>query len=206
MTVKFSHKKYAKSGEDENFLWNQFKANDKSAYSYFYESYAALLFRYGCKISTDRELVKDCIHDLFTELWKNKANLSNPVSVKNYLVKSLRNKLLREISKQSKFVNKDSIEEADFGFIHSNEFEMIHAESKNENEKQLINALRKLSNKQKEIIFLLYYNNLSPAEVAAIMSVSIRTIYNTTFNAIQSLKGEMVSLAIFFFLFNFAVQ
>ena len=142
------------------------------------------------------------MHDLFTEIWKNKSNLSNPASIKNYLVKSLRNKLVRELSKQARFISEEAAHESDYGFANSNDFELVFKETKHETEKKLIRALRTLSNKQKEVIFLLYYNNLSPAEVAAIMSVSVRTIYNTAFNAVQSLKAEMVAVIILLLLNN----
>lgn len=204
MAVNAFQKKFSETGTgvDENLIWDLFKGGDKSAYAYFYDTYAALLFRYGCKVVSDRELVKDCMHDLFTEIWKNKSNLSNPASIKNYLVKSLRNKLVREISKQARFVTEEVVLESDYGFANSNEFDIVLKETKHENEKKLIRALRTLSNKQKEVIFLLYYNNLSPAEVAAIMSVSVRTIYNTAFNAVQSLKAEMAAVIILLLLNN----
>lgn len=185
------------SEKDECALWSQFKMGDKVAYAYFYESYSVLLFRYGCKVHQDRDLVKDCVHDLFTEIWRNKENLSNPVSVKNYLVKSLRNKLTRAISKNSRFVNQESVSENHLGYSDSTETNMVFAETRREEDRKLINALRTLSNKQKEVIFLLYYNNVSPSEAASIMSVSVRTIYNTAFNAMQSLKAEMVVLLFF---------
>lgn len=182
--------------DNELILWIRFKEGDKLAFAHFYKAYSILLFRYGCKISTDKELVKDAIHDLFTSIWKNKENLSVPVSVKNYLVKSLRNKILREHSKTAKFIQEECLTELDFGLAPSNEDVLVLKELDTENKKKLIDALKSLSHKQKEVIFLLYYNNLSPAEVAAIMSVSIRTIYNTTFNAIQILKNQMAGAAI----------
>lgn len=179
--------------EDESLLWQKFKTGDKDAYAYFYSQYAAFLFRYGCKILSDREVLKDCLHDLFAELWRTKENLGNPSSVKNYLVKSFRNKLVRELDKQSKFVSTEEIlNEQELGEVDSHELGLIDSQTKSSKEQQLIKALRKLSNRQKEIIFLMYYNNLTAVEVAAIMSVSVRTIYNTTFNAIQSLRSEMV--------------
>ncbi|WP_207422423.1 RNA polymerase sigma factor [Desertivirga brevis] len=182
--------------KDEALLWKDFKQGDKDAYASLYSKYSSLLFRYGCKISPDREVVKDCMHDLFTELWKNKATLGSPASVKNYLVKSLRNKLVREIAKQAKFVSEDGLPDTNLGIVSSHELQLIYSQAKSEQERQLISAMRKLTNRQKEIIFLLYYNNLSPAEVASIMSISVRTIYNTTFSAIQLLKGELTAIVI----------
>lgn len=197
MALKTSRREcFSEFAEDENSVWRLFKAGDKAAYAHLYEQYSALLFRYGCKVVSDKDLVKDCMHDLFTEIWRNKASLSNPVSVKNYLVKSLRNKLIRELSKQAKFISSEILEETEQGQVNSKEFECVFSETKHENERKLIRALRTLTNKQKEVIFLLYYNNLSPAEVAAIMSVSVRTIYNTAFNAVQSLKAEMAAAMI----------
>jgi RNA polymerase sigma factor (sigma-70 family) len=191
MRVEKSDAAVTEAAQD-SVIWARFKEGDKDAYASIYSRYSSLLFRYGCKVIADREVVKDCLHDLFTEIWKNKSNLGNPESVKNYLVKSLRNKLLRELSKQAKFVDEENVEEGAYGEVCSHEANLIYSQEKGEREKQLVNALKKLTNRQKEIIFLLYYNNLSPAEVASIMSVSVRTIYNTTFAAIQSLKGEMV--------------
>lgn len=143
------------------------------------------------------------MHDIFTEIWKNKANLSNPASVRNYLVKSLRNKIIRAVNKQTKFVNDETLSEQDLGYVNSNEYQLINLETTYENENKLKRSLNMLSNKQKEVLFLLYYNNFSPAEAASIMSVSIRTIYNTKFNAIQSLKGEMVPILLCLFLGDF---
>ncbi len=197
--MKLTKTKYSDMAnvQGEDLLWDQFKKGDKAAYEYFYSQYASLLFRYGCKLVPDRELVKDVIHDLFTEMWRNKARLGAPVSVKNYLIKSVRNKLLRQLSTNLKFAGEDalSFEEPSLT-VPSPEAELIQLQLKNERERQLIRALKKLTARQKEIIFLLYYNNLSPIEVAAIMSVSVRTIYNTTFNAIQALKGEMAVVAL----------
>ncbi|WP_207427945.1 RNA polymerase sigma factor [Pedobacter sp. SYSU D00535] len=183
----------SESQTEERLLWRKFKDGDKTAYSYFYSTYASLLFRYGCKLMCDRELVKDCLHDLFTDLWRNKAGLGEPESIKNYLVKSMRNKLVRELGRQTKFVSTEEvIQEGSLGEVISHELSLINQQSKTVQEVRLIQALKKLTSKQKEIIFLIYYNNLSPVEAAAIMSVSVRTIYNTTFNAIQALKSEMV--------------
>lgn len=179
---------------DETVMWRMFKCGNKDAYEQLYTIYSPLLFRYGCKIVSDREVVKDCLHDLFTELWKNKANLGDPASVKNYLIKSMRNRLIKTLDKESKFVNADGVRDIDYGEVISHELSIIYSQVKAEQRKQLIAAIKKLSNQQKEIIFLLFYGDMSAAEVSAILSVSVRTIYNTTFNAIQALKSEMIMM------------
>ena len=45
-------------------LVTAFQSGDVSAFSTLYDMHINLLFNYGCKLTTDKELLKDCIHDL----------------------------------------------------------------------------------------------------------------------------------------------
>ena len=47
----------------EEEKWNNFVAGKKSDFEFFYERYNPHLFNYGMHFCTDRELVKDCIHN-----------------------------------------------------------------------------------------------------------------------------------------------
>ncbi len=189
----------AYSEPDKNLIWSRFKRGDKEAYAFIYREYSPLLFRYGRKIIYDRDLVKDCMHDLFVELWKNRNRLGDPPSIKNYLVKSLRNKLLRQINRNLKVLYKGDIlpgNESDC--VSSCESQMIEQQEDTARKRSLTEALKKLSHQQKEIIFLIYYNNITAQEAADIMSLSVRTVYNTAFNAIKQLRKELVSALILF--------
>jgi len=50
----------------------------------------------------NRELVKDCIQELFTTIWNRREALSEIDSVKYYLFKSFRNLLVQHISNDRK--------------------------------------------------------------------------------------------------------
>ena len=45
-------------------LVTAFQSGDVSAFSTLYDMHINLLFNYGCKLTTDKELLKDCIHDV----------------------------------------------------------------------------------------------------------------------------------------------
>ena len=47
-----------------------------------------------------------------------------------------------------------------------------------------------LTLKQKEAIFLIYFDELSYQEAAAVMSLKIKTVYNLVHQAIARLKGQ----------------
>jgi len=56
-------------------LWEDFKKGEKYALTQIYYHYADSLFRYGKKFSSDDELVKDAIQDLFFDLIRTRAKL-----------------------------------------------------------------------------------------------------------------------------------
>ena len=72
--------------EDESKIkWSQFLAGDNDAYCWLYKVYIQMLFRYGHRFTSDTELIKDCIQDVFTGLYKNRKRLSTPDNIKVYL-------------------------------------------------------------------------------------------------------------------------
>ena len=50
---------------DDRKLWTRFINGDDKAYSMLYERYVDILFPYGMGFTPNRELVKDCIQDIF---------------------------------------------------------------------------------------------------------------------------------------------
>src|SRR5258706_15562895 len=83
--------------------WGAFKKGDWNAYTALYNEHFGLLNNYGYKFTRDASLIEDSVHDLFVRLWATRQNLGDPVSVKNYLFKSLRHILLRKIKKTTLF-------------------------------------------------------------------------------------------------------
>ena len=58
--------------ENDKLIWNRFLAGDNEAFSEVYQKYVQSLFLYGLQFTSDRELVKDSIHDLFVKLYRIK--------------------------------------------------------------------------------------------------------------------------------------
>lgn len=71
-------------------LVTAFQSGDVSAFSTLYDMHINLLFNYGCKLTTDKELLKDCIHDVFVKLYTKKAELGIIDNFKSYLLISLK--------------------------------------------------------------------------------------------------------------------
>lgn len=186
------------SNEADIQLWLEFKSGSLPAYARLYEQYFHVLFKYSCKITLNRSLVLDVIQDLFIELWKNKQNLGTPTSVKHYLFKALRRKLYQQITNSGKdFYAQDITAFTGMEVAFSREYQLIGEQAKHEQLLELSKALASLTRRQKEVIFLKFYQNLSYDEISSIMSISIDAVYNLVSKAIDSLQKNTKKIDLF---------
>ena len=180
--------------DDEQQLWQQFKNGDRPSFSKIYNTYIYSLYSYGDKIARDKTLVEDCIHDLFVELWQQKESLGCTSSIKFYLFKGLKRKIVKALQKKSKQSEHDSeVSTYTFSVDFSHELHLITRQLDEERRAHLARALQKLSKREKEVIYLRYYDGLSYQEIASLMAVSIKTVYNSVHNAICHLRRSMAS-------------
>jgi RNA polymerase sigma-70 factor (ECF subfamily) len=178
----------------DELLWQAFKEGDKAAYAYIYSSYFHILFSYGKKITTDEDLVQDCIQDLFIELLHRRQHLGSTDSIKFYLFKSLRRKLNHQLIKRdSKPLTEDLFEENDYEDfqVHPYEHELVTEQVINEQKAEILKALNLLTKSQKKAIELKFYQNLSYQEVAAVMCIHIDSVYNLISKATSFLKQNV---------------
>ena len=92
--------------EDESKIkWSQFLAGDNEAYCWIYKVYIQMLFRYGHNFTSDTELIKDCIQDVFTGLYKNRKQLITPKNIKVYLLVSLKNSLINALYREDRYTS-----------------------------------------------------------------------------------------------------
>jgi RNA polymerase sigma factor (sigma-70 family) len=165
-------------------LWESFRKGDREAFAALFRAHYETLFRFGSKFTTDTELLEDCIQELFIELWQARS-ATVVLSVKAYLLKSLKYKLLKAFRKNGRLL---PLYDNDLSFEWSHE-DFLIAKQESAGRKQLVvDALQRLSNRQREIIYLKYYQNLSYEEVSEIMNINYQVARNLLYQAIKSLK------------------
>ncbi len=184
-------------------IWQSFVEGDKAAFEYIVQTYYTTLFDYGSRFSSDRELVKDQIHDLFTNLWDRRTHLSTVDQIKPYLLKSIRNKLFKIYRRSETFLDIDNYEDQILT-DDSIEMQMITEESVGEAERKITCILAQLTRRQREIIHLKFYENLSNEEIASVLLISRGAVANLLYHALRVIKDKWkVSLYTVIFLILF---
>jgi RNA polymerase sigma factor (sigma-70 family) len=176
--------------QEDKLLWNSIRNGNQLAFSSFFKKHINNLYNYGMHLYSDRDLVKDCIQDVFTSLWQKKDSISEVELVRVYLFKSFRNLLFLKISQKKKLINIDFWEESNGDKEASFEDSLIGDETANEKLKTLHKALTHLTKRQRESVLLRYYNELDSRQVAEIMGISVEGVHNLISKSIQALRAH----------------
>lgn len=173
-------------------LWREFQAGSEIAYETIYKGHVTMLYSFGLKLTKDKELVKDCIQDLFVELWKSKHRLAPVKSIKSYLFKSIRRKVIAESVKKRKNLS-DNVLIKTPNYLQNSCVETSLIENQNfaQQQKELKMALSMLTDRQKEIIHLKFYSLLSYVEISEVMALSIKGTYKLMGRSICQLRKFM---------------
>lgn len=185
---------------DERVLWDSFKKGNELAFTTLYRKYVQRLYNYGMHTCRDKELVCDCLQELFARLWDRRETVSAVGSVNFYLFKSFRRLLMSKILARKRFASMLAGQASVFDFMPSVEDGMIDDESKKLQSEYLQRCIKALTRRQREALFLRFFNDLSYHEVAAIMEVRVDSVYNIISKAIDILRRKMKMPVPFVFL------
>lgn len=169
------------------------REGDEQAFRTLYSLYEDRLFRYGIRIAHDEEVVNNAIQTLFTYLFERRKRLSIPISLYAYLAGSLRRLILKDIEKRrGKSLSIDDIRgtEGDFELEIDAEASIVRAECSEQTIRGLQTALNRLTNMQREIIYLKYYEGLDNKSIAEVTGYADKTIRNVASSALSRLRQD----------------
>lgn len=169
-------------------LWEALREDDADAFTGLIKTYSRFLINYGRKFTADNELVKDCIQDLFADIWLYRKNLSRVTSTHTYLLVSLRRKILR--AAQSGHILLDEVEADNYPFMvtFSVQDQWLETETEQQQLQQLNHVINALPARQKEVLYLKFYQNLNHYEIAELLDMQYQSVSNLIQRALAHLR------------------
>lgn len=164
---------YEKNRLPDQALWDAFKKGDELAFTRIYKNYAALLYSYGCKYASDKEMVRDCLQDFFIYLRQNRLGFGHTNSIKLYLLKAFRRRVIYYLRQNShrmplKELPEQGLPDMDAGI----EAIYINRQSRAEQMEKLNRALSTLDGTEQQAIYYFYFKGLSYEQIAGIFKFS----------------------------------
>ncbi|WP_455639941.1 RNA polymerase sigma factor [Parabacteroides sp.] len=191
--------------DESKIKWRQFISGDNDSYSWIYSTYVQVLYRYGLRFTADSEIVKDCIQEVFTSLYKNKNHLITPDNIKVYLLVSLKNCLIRTLYKESLY-DHELPENIQFSLEPTVEEEFISNEHYANQQKKIKEILSLLSPRQKEIIYYRYIQELSMDEICILMNLNYQSAQNLIQRSLKKVRNSYNSIEMFLLILSISLK
>ncbi|HTF21270.1 MAG TPA: sigma-70 family RNA polymerase sigma factor [Chryseolinea sp.] len=175
---------------DDEHLWENVTKDNALAFSVLYKKYVQKLYNFGIHLCHDHDLVLDCMQELFATLWTRRQQLDVIHSVNAYLIMSFRRLLIKRVTWRRRFMMKLS-PAAEFDVVPPIESTIVSVEQAELVLLKLGSAIKSLTRRQREAIFLKFYNDLTYAEIALVMDLHVDSIYNIISKALSNLRRSM---------------
>lgn len=187
-----------KHNMSENNLWLNFINGNIGCFEIIYREYADVLFRYGIQFTSDANLVKDAIHDVFVKLYNDRQHLKAEANIKFYLFTCLKNRLYN-LLKRELFFDKIDLEENEY-IDPGAEDQVTTALSQDEMQKTIRTVLSLLTDRQREIIYYRYIEELSIDEIAVLTEMNYQSVQNSIQRSLKRIRESLPFIILFFFL------
>ena len=159
-----------------------------AAFSQLYNLHINVLFNYGLKLTIDKELLKDCIHDIFVKLYTKKDELGTIDNLRSYLFISLKNKLCDELRRRM-YMSDTAIEEVSISTPTDVEDDYMEEEQR-KNEFSLVRRLLdQLSPRQREALTLYYIEEKKYEDICEIMNMNYQSVRNLMHRGLTKLRS-----------------
>lgn len=173
-------------------LWKGLLNGDQELFLALYNKYYHTLLFIGLKEIKDAQLVKDAIQQLFLYLWEKRGNIQTANNVKSYLVTSFLRKLSDDWKKTTR-ISKLQVVSSDYTTetpLTPEEY-LIKKDEQHRSFEMLQSYINELPARQKELIFMKFYEGLSYDEIVQQTGLSHRTVYNKIHEALKKLKLDI---------------
>ncbi|QIP15049.1 sigma-70 family RNA polymerase sigma factor [Spirosoma aureum] len=185
---------------EEQELWHRFRHGDEEAFSILANRHYRKLLHYGQKFSSNTQFVEDALQELLIHLWLHRATLNDTPSVTFYLLKAFRHQLIKALKRRAYEQLLDGQADA-ISFDFSIEQNYIQQETHNLLERTVEAALAQLPARQKEVIYLRYYQGLRPEEIASLLDIKPQSVSNILQRALTRLRENWPSILLIGLLF-----
>ena len=163
-------------------------------FSQLYNKHIDQLFAFGSRFTTDREMLKDCIQDVFVKLYTRRENLGPIDNVDNYLFISLRNRIHDEFRRNGKMTGDEINDTNTQVFAEYEEYNQERMERQQELSSNEEKFFEKLSPRQRQIINLYYIEHRKYEDICRIMGINYQSVRNLMHRSISRLReyaGQM---------------
>ena len=175
------------------------RGGDKAAFGVLFDRYYDLLHPFARHIIKDSSVAEDIIQNVFVKMWMRKEQVNPELSVRNYLLVATRNELFDYMRLRYNMLRSD-INDAMLN-VADGDTDIYDYVDVRERVGFIDSVMRSMPDKRREIFAMRYDRNMTNAEIARALNLSIRTVEKHVDLAIKQIRKTISVVTLFFVLF-----
>ena len=189
--MKTNYNNIREREEAAQTLLAAYRQGDQNAFMSLYDMYADMLLNYGLCITSDKELVKDCVQDVFIKLISKSQDLQ-VTKVTSYLLISLRNRLLDEFRRKN-YMTETAVEDIRISSttVEDVENSYILDESSLNNVRKVQILMDELTPRQRQVFTLYYIEQRKYEDICDIMQMNYHSVRNLVHRGMLKLRAAV---------------
>lgn len=188
--MKTNYNNIREREEAAQTLLAAYRQGDQNAFMSLYDMYAEMLLSYGLCITSDKELVKDCVQDVFIKLISKSQDLQ-VTKVTSYLLISLRNRLLDEFRRKN-HMTETAVEDIRISAtVEDVENSYILDESSLNNVRKVQILMDELTPRQRQVFTLYYIEQRKYEDICDIMQMNYHSVRNLVHRGMLKLRAAV---------------
>lgn len=186
--------------ENDLKLFQKIKDGDEKSFDKIFLKYYTSLCRFAYVILKNSTESEEIVQEVFINIWEGRGKLNIQTSFASYLCSAVRNKSLNYIKKG----NTRKIHENEAGKENVSETIEMHDYSTLDSlHLELSKTIEQLPKKCRKIFQLSRNENMSNAEIAKHLGISVKTVENQMTIALKKIRINLAHyLTVFYFFIN----
>ncbi len=166
--------------------------HNEQDFELIYKKYYSMLYHIVLKMTEDKVVAEDIIHDVFIKIWNKRNDLVIHGSVKSYLIKSCINSTINFLNQLH---NKNEITLEEHAVSNENNNDTYqHSLDKQYIKKRMRKEINQLPTMCKTVFILNRFEKMSYKDIASYLDISVKTVDNHLWKAVTHLRKKLNAL------------
>ena len=168
--------------------WTLAREGDTNAFRSIHGELFRGLYDYALKLLQDTQQADDAVQELFVRIWVKRGAIGQLQKVKAYFFTALRRQVLNQLrNRQSRELRIGMMPKPDIEF--SPEEIVVRNEEYLNLQARIAAVLNELPKRQKEVIYLHYFEEMDYTQIAEVMGIHYQSVLNLTQKALHQLRS-----------------
>jgi len=172
-------------------LLTEIANGDMNAVTVFYQRHESRVYRYAMTKVSDSSVASDILNDVMMQVWRSAAKFEGRAKVTTWLLGIAHNKVVdhwRKLGKREYTELDENMEDDTTSGVNP-----AHATEAASDGKLLRTCLAKLKPEHREILHLVFFEELGYSEIANIIDVPEGTVKSRVFHARNLMKKQLAN-------------